>query len=76
MGQSEHSVDPICENCPGMHASHSVDASEFMNRPAEHAAHSDKPDALAYFPTEQARQTSPDVAPTIELVLPGMHCKH
>jgi hypothetical protein len=59
-----------------MHASHSVDASELMNRPAEHAAQADEPDALAYLPTRQAKHTSTAVAPTTELELPGVHLKH
>jgi hypothetical protein len=73
LGQSKHCEDPEFEDCPGMHISHSVDASVLMNRPAEHAAQADEPDELLYCPTKQSEQTSTDVAPTTELEVPGKH---
>jgi hypothetical protein len=73
MGQSEHFDEPLIENCPGMHMSHSVDLSTSINRPAEHAAHADNPVTFAYRPTTQSEQTSSEVAPIIKLEVPATH---
>jgi hypothetical protein len=54
-------------------ASHAVDPSALMKRPAKHAEQADEPDDLANCPTEQTEQTSTEVAPMIELELPGEH---
>jgi hypothetical protein len=59
-----------------VHTSHAVDPCASIKRPAKHAAQADEPDELEYCPTEQAEQTSTEVAPRIELELPGKHSKH
>jgi hypothetical protein len=59
-----------------MQRSHSVDPSELMKRPAKHKEQAEEPDSLLNFPIKQLEHTSSDIAPTIELDVPEMHCSH